>query len=155
MCPEDTYATGFSLKVESYKGKAEDDTALNGIRLHCTHGSHSDKSKAHTVESQSGTWGQWAEPIWCPQGSYLTRFSLRVEQPRAGLQDGMGATNIRFACSGRETLEGRGLSWGEYGEWSPPCTKGLRGIQTKQEPIRGVLVDDTALNDVRFFCYSR
>ncbi|XP_061446232.1 vitelline membrane outer layer protein 1 homolog [Rhineura floridana] len=152
MCPEDTYATGFSLKVESYQGEMKDDTALNGIRLFCTRGGHGDKREAHIVESQSGPWGHWLQPIWCPEGTYLVRFSLRVEQNRPGIQDVMGATNVRFACSGGATLEGNGLSWGEYGGWSPSCKRVLCGIQTKQEPVRGALRDDTALNDVRFYC---
>ncbi|XP_033025217.1 vitelline membrane outer layer protein 1 homolog [Lacerta agilis] len=155
MCPEETYATGFSLKVEAYRGPMDDDTALNGIRLFCTRGGRGDKHEARTVESQSGPWGQWSPPSWCPEGTYLTRFSLRVEQTRRGIHDDMGATNARFACSGGANLEGRGLSWGEYGEWSPPCRKGMCGIQTKQDPVRGALRDDTALNDVRFFCCSR
>nr|XP_034958026.1 uncharacterized protein LOC118078321 [Zootoca vivipara] len=143
-------------QVEAYRGPMDDDTALNGIRLFCTRGGRGDKHEAHTVESQSGPWGQWSPPSWCPEGTYLTRFSLRVEQTRRGIHDDMGATNARFACSGEGAhLEGRGLSWGEYGEWSPPCRKGLCGIQTKQDPVRGALRDDTALNDVRFFCCSR
>ncbi|XP_053115520.1 vitelline membrane outer layer protein 1 homolog [Hemicordylus capensis] len=150
-CPERTYATGFSIKLEAYRG-IPDDTALNGIRLHCTPGSRGDRHEARTAESQSGRWGRWLEPAWCPEGTYLQRFSLRVEEPRPGLQDAMGATNVRFACSGGQNLEGRGLAWGEYGAWSPPCTKGLCGIQTKQEMALGPLSDDTALNDVRFFC---
>ncbi|XP_015283367.1 PREDICTED: vitelline membrane outer layer protein 1 homolog [Gekko japonicus] len=151
MCPEGTYATGFSIKVESYQGLTNDDTGMNGIRLHCTRG---DRHPAHDVESQSGMWGKWSEPLWCPPGGYLQRFSLRVEKVRGGMKDNMGATNIRFTCSGGETLEGHGLSWGEYGVWSPRCPKGLCGVQTKQEMPRGALRDDTALNDVRFLCCS-
>lgn len=92
------------------------------------------------------------EPSWCPPGGYLVRFSLRVEKVQPGPRDNMGATNVRFACSGGETLEGPGLAWGEYGAWSPRCEKGLCGIQTKQEPLRGIALDDTALNDARLFC---
>ncbi|XP_077171621.1 vitelline membrane outer layer protein 1 homolog isoform X1 [Paroedura picta] len=139
-------------KVEAYQGLVNDDTGLNGIRLHCTRGDRGDKHQDHTVESQSGMWGRWSEPTWCPPGGYLQRFSLRVEKIRGGMRDNMGATNIRFACSGGENLEGHGLSWGENGVWSPTCQKGLCGIQTKQELPRGALRDDTALNDVRFFC---
>ncbi|XP_063159003.1 vitelline membrane outer layer protein 1 homolog [Candoia aspera] len=152
MCPQETYATGVSLKVEPYQGQAKDDTALNGIRLYCTRGSHGEKSEAKTVESQSNVWGQWTTSLWCPQGTYLTSFSLRVEHVPRGIHDYMGATNVRFACSNGKVLEGQGLPWGEYGAWSPSCKKGLCGIQTKQESIRGVLMDDSALNDVRFFC---
>ncbi|XP_058037373.1 vitelline membrane outer layer protein 1 homolog isoform X1 [Ahaetulla prasina] len=155
MCPRGTYATGFSLKVEPYQGQAKDDTALNGLRLHCTRGGHDGKSEAKTVESQSNVWGRWTKPLWCPTGGYLTGFSLRVERVRRGISDYMGATNIRFVCSDGKVLEGEGLPWGEFGAWSPSCLKGLCGIQTKQEAIRGVLMDDSALNDIRFLCCTQ
>ncbi|KAG8147995.1 hypothetical protein E2320_023011 [Naja naja] len=154
-CPRGTLATGFSLKVEPYQGQAKDDTALNGIRLHCTPGGQRGKPEAETVESQSNVWGHWAEPLWCPPDGYLTGFSLRVEHVRRGLSDYTGATNIRFTCSSGRVLEGQGLPWGEYGAWSPSCLRGLCGIQTKQEAIRGALVDDSALNDVRFLCCAQ
>ncbi|XP_042329870.1 vitelline membrane outer layer protein 1 homolog [Sceloporus undulatus] len=54
MCPQGTYTTGFSIKVESYQGAAKDDMGLNGVRLLCTRGGHGDKREAHAVESQSG-----------------------------------------------------------------------------------------------------
>ncbi|XP_048339025.1 vitelline membrane outer layer protein 1 homolog, partial [Sphaerodactylus townsendi] len=60
MCPEGTSATGFSIKVEPYQGLFKDDTALNGVRLHCTEGDHKGKNQGHTVESQSGIWGKWS-----------------------------------------------------------------------------------------------
>lgn len=40
-------------QVEPYQGQAKDDTALNGVQLYCTRGSHGEKSEAKTVESQS------------------------------------------------------------------------------------------------------
>uniref|UniRef100_A0A670ZQI0 Vitelline membrane outer layer 1 homolog n=1 Tax=Pseudonaja textilis TaxID=8673 RepID=A0A670ZQI0_PSETE len=141
--------------VEPYQGRTKDDTALNGIRLHCTPARPGGKTEAETVESQSNVWGRWTEPLWCPSGSYLTGFSLRAEPLRRGLRDYMGATNLRFACSGGAVLEGPGLAWGEYGAWSPSCLKGLCGLQTKQEPLRGALQDDSALNDVRFLCCAQ
>ncbi|XP_003996201.1 vitelline membrane outer layer protein 1 homolog [Felis catus] len=148
MCPDGFFASGFSLKVEPPQGIPGDDTALNGIRLHCSRGNA--ERNTQVVESQSGRWGAWSEPQWCPGGGFLVAFSLRVEAPMAP-GDNTAANNVRFRCSDGTELEGPGLAWGDFGEWSKACPKGVCGLQTKVERPRG-LRDDTALNDVRFFC---
>lgn len=102
------------------------------------------------MESQSGRWGAWSEPQWCPGGGFLVAFSLRVEVPTTP-GDNTAANNVLFRCSDSTELEGPGLAWGDFGDWSEPCPKGMCGLQTKIERPRG-LRDDTALNDVRFFC---
>ncbi|XP_036308344.1 vitelline membrane outer layer protein 1 homolog isoform X1 [Pipistrellus kuhlii] len=144
MCPDGLFTIGFSIKVEAPQGISGDDTAMNGIRLHC--------SRGRTVESESGRWGAWSEPQWCPRGGFLVAFSLRVEAPKT-LGDNTGANNVRFRCSDGTELEGPGLAWGDFGKWSEACPKGICGAQTKVQASRGLL-DDTALNDVRFFCCS-
>ncbi|XP_069857733.1 vitelline membrane outer layer protein 1 homolog [Dipodomys merriami] len=148
MCPDGYFASGFSIKVEPPQGNLGDDTALNGIRLHCTRGNLA--LDTHVVESQSGRWGTWSEPLWCPGGGFLVAFSLRVEEPQA-LEDNTAVNNVRFRCSDGTELEGPGLSWGDFGDWSDPCPKGACGLQTKIQQPRG-LRDDTALNDARILC---
>lgn len=138
------WASGQKLLFHGEPGSAREEVAAQGGR------------RVASIESSLPLpplrWGHWNDPLQCPPGSYLIGFSLRVERVRRGVSDYMGATNLRFVCSDGRVLEGQGLPWGEYGAWSPSCRKGLCGIQTKQEAIRGVLMDDSALNDVRFFC---
>ncbi|XP_052614072.1 vitelline membrane outer layer protein 1 homolog isoform X1 [Peromyscus californicus insignis] len=134
--------------VEPPQGIPGDDTALNGIRLHCTRGNA--KQNTHVVESQSGSWGSWSEPLWCPGTHFLVAFSLRVE-PFSFPGDNTSVNNVRFRCSDGVELEGPGLSWGDYGDWSNSCAKGVCGLQTKIQKPRGPR-DDTGLNDVRIFC---
>ncbi|XP_067325732.1 vitelline membrane outer layer protein 1 homolog [Anolis sagrei] len=154
-CPKGTFATGFQQKVESYRGPTIDDTGVNGIRLLCTQGWGGSGQKAHAVESESGQWGEWSEPMWCPPGGRLESFALRVEEERGVAQDRMGATNVRFTCSGGEELEGPGLDYGEFGPPSAPCRKGFCGIQTQVEPFQGYFSDDSALNNAMMFCCER
>lgn len=92
-------------------------------------------------------WGAWSEPLWCPGGGFLVAFSLRVEAPVTP-GDNTAANNVRFRCSDSTELQGPGLSWGDFGNWSEPCPKGVCGLQTKIERPRG-LRDDTAVNDGR------
>nr|XP_005906157.1 PREDICTED: vitelline membrane outer layer protein 1 homolog [Bos mutus] len=141
MCPDGFFASGFSLKPG-------DDTALNGIRLHCARGQAD--LNAHVVESQSGRWGWWSEPLWCPVGGFLVAFSLRVEAP-VTFGDNTAANNVRFLCSDGTELQGPGLTWGDFGNWSELCPKGICGLQTKIQQPQGLL-DDTAINDALFFC---
>uniref|UniRef100_A0A672S753 Vitelline membrane outer layer protein 1-like n=1 Tax=Sinocyclocheilus grahami TaxID=75366 RepID=A0A672S753_SINGR len=142
MCPTGTYAAGFSLKVEDHIGY-RDDTALNGIRLHCV---------KKNSKGSSNSWGRWTDIKWCPSG-FLTAFQLRVESPK-GLGDDTAANNIRFSCSQGSLLQGDGTHWGVWGAWSQTCYgKGIWicGIKTRIEEPQGI-GDDTALNDVRMYC---
>ncbi|XP_073680172.1 vitelline membrane outer layer protein 1 homolog [Garra rufa] len=94
-CPTGTYAAGFGLRVEKPSHVLDDDTALNGIRLHCVNLS---KGLSHphegyvTVQSGVGHWGEWTKIKWCPFG-FLTTFQLRVESSQ-GIKDDTAANNI-------------------------------------------------------------
>jgi len=48
------------------------------------------------------------------------------------------------------------MDWGDYGLWSPVCPQGggICGIESKVEEYQSGL-DDSSLNDVRFFCCDR
>ncbi|XP_062868006.1 vitelline membrane outer layer protein 1-like [Trichomycterus rosablanca] len=153
MCPTGTYATGFSLKVLIPQEPRRDDTALNGIALRCSRPISSGViSRYSTVTSDFASWGVWTQDTWCKNG-VLKAFQLQV-QPSQGAGDDTAANNIQFKCTGDQVLVGSGTGWGSWGKWSPDCPgTGICGIQTKVQPPQGVN-DDTALNDVRFFCCS-
>ncbi|NWX87977.1 VMO1 protein, partial [Nothoprocta ornata] len=143
FCPKG-YAKGFELKVESKQGfwLFGDDTALNGIRLHCTDGT--------TIESSVGRWGTWTKAQFCTSNKIIS-FSLRVE-PQQHLLDDTAANNVMFLCSDGTQLEGHGLSGGQYGPWSESCkSTAVCGLQTKVDKPKG-RGDDTALNSLKLYC---
>ncbi|XP_053287664.1 vitelline membrane outer layer protein 1 homolog isoform X1 [Pleuronectes platessa] len=149
MCPDQFFAVGFSTRVEA-KQSGGDDTAMNSVRLICSKDGH----RTHIVESHPGFWGEWSNPQYCP-GGVLTSFQLRVATLRGIFADDTAVNNIKFRCSNGPELEGSGLDWGGYGQWSQDCVDGgICGIDTKMEDRQGK-GDDTALNDVRFICCAR
>ncbi|XP_053116810.1 vitelline membrane outer layer protein 1-like [Hemicordylus capensis] len=138
------YADGFSVKLETHQGflPGQDDTALNGIRLHCAQGGN--------VTSSVGRWGTWSHSQSCPKVP-LVAFQLQTEPWRLG-RDNTAANSLRMKCERRAVLEARWEGWGAWGPWSPRCPRGyICGLQTRVQPPRGAM-DDTALNDARFFC---
>ncbi|XP_032075631.1 vitelline membrane outer layer protein 1-like [Thamnophis elegans] len=136
------YATGFALKVDKDKWTL-DNTGLNGIRLYCDDGV--------VIESRVGPWGKWTKNKFCRKG-FLVSFSLRVE-PHQGMFDDTAVNNIQFKCSGRKRLRGRGNKLGKFGPWSTRCpSNGICGMRTRVEDAQGITDDDTALNDVIFYC---
>ncbi|NWQ91652.1 VMO1 protein, partial [Burhinus bistriatus] len=118
---------------------ARDDTALNGIHLHCQDDS--------VIESLVGEWGTWISFQVC-YGGWLISFSLRTEKSQGG-GDGTAANNIQFICSDATLLVGDGLSWGRFGPWRKSCN--ICNLWTKVEPPQG-RQDDTVLKNVKFCC---
>ncbi|XP_051777969.1 vitelline membrane outer layer protein 1 homolog, partial [Erpetoichthys calabaricus] len=93
-CPNGWIAYGFAMKVEAPQGSG-DDTALNGIRLFCKASEVS--TDTFSIESESGLWGTWTEPMWCREG-FLKAFLLKVQHPKM-YDDETAANDIKFICS--------------------------------------------------------
>ncbi|KAG2458277.1 VMO1 protein, partial [Polypterus senegalus] len=153
-CVQNIRATGaFSSndlrfhKVQGSQVKG-DNTALNGIRLFCKESAQA--SIVRSIESGTGQWGSWTSTQWCSEG-FLKAFLLQVETHQKGGDD-TAANDIIFICSNGTVLAGHGQAWGNWGSQSNACERGISSIRTKVEQPTGD-GDETALNDVRFFCH--
>ncbi len=149
-CPFGQWAVGVSLKIEASQGGG-DDTALNGIQLRC--GAPTNVASA-TISSGVGGWGSWTNWIQCDNG-FINRATLRIE-PSQGGGDDTGAVDADFYCSSGTRLwhSGPHFSWGDWKTLqSCPDGTAICGLQTKVERDQGG-GDDTALNDVTFYCCS-
>ena len=87
----------------------------------------------------------------CPFGAYMKSFQLRVS-PAGNTTDNTAVNNIRFKCSNDREINGIGNTGGYWGDYSTECVDGICGLETRVRPDGGVVVDNTALNDVRFTC---
>ncbi|KAK3606746.1 hypothetical protein CHS0354_036543 [Potamilus streckersoni] len=164
FCAEGAYATGYTMKIEDDQ-HGHDDTSLNAILLRCRF-LHKG-SDAGVIESGEGPWGVWLQWTECSHGinqtfSFLTSFNLQVE-PYQGGGDDTAANYVKFKCrnltdnTGSSEHElalenGKGL-FGSYGSWSESCpwNTAICGMRVKIEDDQHGR-DDTALNDVQFYC---
>jgi len=141
-CPQGSFANGFQLKTEQFKGPA-DDTALNAIRLFCA-------GTSESVISKEGPWGKWGNVFTCENGGRIKGFQLRSED--GGKRDDTAANNFRAVCT-TGSLDGDGL---EFGSWRQihTCADNFAvcGLKTQVEPDQGPLIDDTSLNNIAVLC---
>ncbi|NWH76517.1 VMO1 protein, partial [Piaya cayana] len=135
FCPKGSFATGFQLKVGTSQGVGD----LAGVW-------------GHVGGDDTRGQGTWLPPLSCSRGR-LSAFRLRVEAPR-GLWDDTAANNLDMACSDGAVLEGQGGNRGTWGNWSSFCPPGggVCGLRTRLEGPQRKARDDTALNDLDFFC---
>ncbi|KAH3859820.1 vitelline membrane outer layer protein 1 homolog [Dreissena polymorpha] len=161
FCPPHQFAVGYDMKIEPYQGITGDDTTLNAIALVC-----SDIERQHfgekAVTSGQGPFGDWKGRVTCNQpigsAAFLSAFDLEVEGPQGRLDD-TAAGWVKFKCtqmddgSVQDLVKDPGHNTGSWGGWSSFCPRGsaICGLQTRIEPNQGN-GDDTALNDVIFYC---
>jgi len=159
LCPENSFAHGFQLKVEwnCFRNGTKDcdDTALNAIKLFC---SYADGKSAGYVESFVGPFGSWGESTQCHgAGNWLSGAQFRSEpyQHSHGGDDTAG-NNLNMACLDGEIREGVGEHWGSWSDWVRcPVSTAVCGIKNKVEGNcfkEEDHCDDTAHNAVVFYC---
>ncbi len=145
-CPEDSYATGYRMKVEGNQGGG-DDTALNSIELQCTDRAGNNAN----VSAHPGYWGGWNGWKYCPNNSLIKSGSLKNEWTQGGGDD-TSANSVRVQCTDGSEMEAPGATpWGDwYGYVACPAGQAVCGLEARIEnPING---DDTAMNGLRFIC---
>ena len=141
MCQSGTVVTGFKLKTEESQGSG-DDTALNGIELHC--GAIGSNTVVSNIRSSIGEWGTWGRDFPCSDGNVMTGFELRSEPSLGTEVDDTAANNFASFCSIVKThditelIAGDGQNWGDWGT-PQHCPRGsaICGISTQVEPPQG------------------
>ncbi|XP_057376753.1 vitelline membrane outer layer protein 1 homolog [Daphnia carinata] len=143
-CPAGSRAVSYQTTNEA-DAPIFDDSALNTLVLFC------DDAGQTTLTSTAGHAGNTQPVQNCPTGTFLKSFQLRVS-PAGNQTDNTAVNNIRFTCSDGSEINGIGNTGGFWGDYSAECVDGICGMETRVRPEGGLLVDNTALNDVRFTC---
>lgn len=104
---------------------------------------------------QITNWGDWGPWQYCPPGRYVEAFQLNTE-PKLTIGDDTALNGIRLFCGDAKNPDTAVItsSMGPFGEWGKvfSCSQGtLYGFQMRVEPFQGS-GDDTASNNIRFFC---
>ena len=159
LCPENTYAYAYALKILPYQGGASDDSGLNGVKLYCK--SPTTKLQEGDITSGMGGEGSWTKPKECfKEDSFLTGYQFRAEVS-ANSADNVFGENLNVKCHKGQTLKGEDFNlengeWATWGEWSSmkSCRSGsaICGIKTKIYPQQSGGKDDAGLTNIKFMC---
>jgi hypothetical protein len=101
-------------------------------------------------------WGGWSPILYCPPGSYVGGYQMRVEQSRGGRDDtALNAVNLHCFDHAGNWVESFTPHYGNWGDWhqSATCPWGTyaTAFALKVEPQQG-RGDDTGANSVKFNC---
>jgi hypothetical protein len=144
-CPEDSYATGYRMKVEGQQGGG-DDTALNSVELQCT-----DREGGNSILSaHPGHWGNWNGWRYCTNNSFIKSGALKVEGTGG---DDTSANSVKVQCTDGSEMEAPGgAPWGGWSGFAAcPAGQAVCGIEARIEAPQGG-GDDTAMNGLKFVC---
>jgi hypothetical protein len=148
-CIPGSYAIGYQLQVEAYRG-VDDDTGLNSVKLLCQ------TPSGVNVEWISGFdngWGTWGNPAYCSgTGNFIKSARLRVEDYQ-GSRDDTAADDVEMGCyNGGSIHTTNGHEWGYWRDWAYcPANTAVCGLSIRFESYRGS-PDDTAMNALRLHC---
>jgi hypothetical protein len=108
-------------------------------------------------------WGRWSQIVFCPAGSYVNGYSMRVEPPQADGRDDTALNAIRLFCY---SPNGINVGYagviephpGIWGDWGPvascPQREYAKAFSLKVESFQGS-GDDTGANSLKFLCTDR
>ncbi|XP_063436217.1 vitelline membrane outer layer protein 1 homolog [Mytilus trossulus] len=125
------------LHAKKIEGQHADRTELNAIEIIC--GSRSGERCGDTASSGQQQWGTWRVEALCPATTFLTAFSLQVDQYNT--YDNTGANYVKFRCRYFKdeyldfelSVSPGHATHGSYGEWSDACPakSAICGVKTK------------------------
>ncbi|XP_037025590.1 uncharacterized protein LOC119066963 [Bradysia coprophila] len=109
------------------------------------------------IESDRITnWGDWGGADYCPEGSYVTGFDLKIEGSQGGGDD-TALNSIKLVCTSlkgvyqKDIVSSEGV-WGDY-RGRKYCPNGLgNGFELRSESSQGGRRDDTAAVDFNLIC---
>jgi hypothetical protein len=90
MCTSGFYVDGGQVRFEDRQGGFRDDTALNGLKIHCRNKS----GATEWVTVYSGTWGDWTTVVTVPN-KYVKLANVRFEDSQGGTGD-TAMNGLRF-----------------------------------------------------------
>ena len=156
LCPKNSYAHSFAMKIEADDG-INDDSGLNAVRIYCkTRGKDQQVGSVSSAQAQCGT---WTKPAGCfDEEKMLVGYQLKSETDPGFLGDHKFAQIINVKCEDDQEIIGEKLgiipdNGGRWSSWTSCATgSGICGIQTLTIPKEKLSSDDMGLLDLQFLC---
>ena len=156
LCPKNSYAYSFAMKIEADDG-INDDSGLNAVRLYCkTRGNGQQVGSVSSAQAQLGT---WTNPAGCfDEDKMLVGYQFKSETEPGFSGDHKFGQIINVECDDGQKIIGETLGikpddGGRWSSWTSCATgSGICGIQTLTIPKENLSSDDMGLLDLQFMC---
>jgi hypothetical protein len=151
-CPDEYYAIGFKHRTD-FTPFGSDATALNSLMLKCF---NSETASIIYIQSYEGLWGDWSDWINCENDYFMRGYNLGYYTT---YKPEVGAIAMKSKClNGLEITPTqyydmkKSFSWDWRGFVSCSHGSAICGLNIRYVDAQGALIDDSAMEDVEFYC---
>merc|ERR1711879_262845 len=162
MCPSDRYICGVTTRYQEFKGDEVhlDDSALNGITIHCCDGYQEEYPLV--VPVSQGFEGNTYNQFICEGNSFGNKFicGMKTRNHAPPQNDNTALNGLAVQCCDKRNwslTDSHIVIEGDFGDWQDdfykcPLDYFMCGLKVREQPDLAGNGDNTATNGIKAMC---